>query len=709
MASLGSLVVSLAMDTAKFRGDIGKATQQMHRMSEEAGKLGAAVGLWLAAAAGAGVVMVRQSIDAADAQSKLAQKVGITVEEVSALAYAASLSDVSNEALGSSLVRLARNASDTANGVGEAKDAFAAMNIGVKQGDGTLKSTGQLLTEVAEKFAGYRDGAGKTALATMLFGKAGADLIPLLNSGASGLAEMTTEARMLGLEISTNTAKSAEEFNDNLTRLSAVKTGLANGIMSELVPTLANLSDELFNSAKQSGGLAAAAKVAANGVKILLSVGVVVGEVFRVLGQALGGVAATIMALFTGEFKQAFEIGKSVVSDFAENMKGVAADKYLSAIWDEGAAGIDAKSGPLSDKLAAPLVKTATKAANAARAIKSEAEKVYDEIEKRLASLQFTVDTQGASERIKGLIELTQKGAAPEQTQRYLSLTGAAEAFQRAQEAATQAAADQQAVLSEGRSLYESLRTPIEALADKQAHYNDLLAAGAINWDTYARATFAAQDAFDAAGKSALELDSYTKRLAKNTQDQLGSGLYDVMRGNFENIGDGFLSMLQRMSADALAAQLSRKIFGGAAEGGSGGGLIGSIGGWLGGLFKGGAGASAGVPSNVTQIHPMATGTNRVPYDGFLARLHKNEAVVPAEYNPAAGGAGSGMNVSIYNSASDVVQASAQRGSDGSLEIMVRRLVRDENARDVRGGGGVISSGLRARGLNLDGGNPKRG
>ncbi len=34
----------------------------------------------------------------------------------------------------------------------------------------------------------------------------------------------------------------------------------------------------------------------------------------------------------------------------------------------------------------------------------------------------------------------------------------------------------------------------------------------------------------------------------------------------------------------------------------------------------------------------LAEGTNRVPYDNFRATLHKDEAVVPAKYNPAAGG-----------------------------------------------------------------------
>lgn len=44
---------------------------------------------------------------------------------------------------------------------------------------------------------------------------------------------------------------------------------------------------------------------------------------------------------------------------------------------------------------------------------------------------------------------------------------------------------------------------------------------------------------------------------------------------------------------------------------------------------------------------PMATGTNYVPYDGFRAELHEGEAVVPKEYNPAAGGAAADRGVNI--------------------------------------------------------------
>lgn len=45
----------------------------------------------------------------------------------------------------------------------------------------------------------------------------------------------------------------------------------------------------------------------------------------------------------------------------------------------------------------------------------------------------------------------------------------------------------------------------------------------------------------------------------------------------------------------------------------------------------------------------LATGTNYVPYDGFKATLHRGEAVVPAAFNPAAGGAGGGVVINQTN------------------------------------------------------------
>src|SRR5574337_1056218 len=97
--SLGSLVVSLALDTAKWTGDIGRSAQQLQRLSTEAAKVGAAIGASIAAGGSAALALVKSSIDAADAAGKQAQAVGMTVEQYTALAYAGRLADVEQEAL----------------------------------------------------------------------------------------------------------------------------------------------------------------------------------------------------------------------------------------------------------------------------------------------------------------------------------------------------------------------------------------------------------------------------------------------------------------------------------------------------------------------------------------------------------------------------------------------------------------------------------
>ncbi|OZB14331.1 MAG: hypothetical protein B7X58_08110, partial [Marinobacter sp. 34-60-7] len=82
--------------------------------------------------------------------------------------------------------------------------------------------------DIADRFSEMEDGSAKTALAVEIFGRAGAKLIPLLNSGSSGLSDMASEARRLGISFGEDAAKAAEEFNDNLTRLGKPLQGIGN-------------------------------------------------------------------------------------------------------------------------------------------------------------------------------------------------------------------------------------------------------------------------------------------------------------------------------------------------------------------------------------------------------------------------------------------------------------------------------------------------
>lgn len=257
MAEIGKLAIKITADTLGLVSGLKSADGQITTFSEKAemlvGKLraiGPAATLAGAALVGA---MVRSVANTADELIKLSAKTGIAVEDLSRLQYAAGLSGVSNEALAVSLTKLSKNMAEAAGGTGEATKAFDAMGISVKNSDGSLKSQRQVIEEVAEKFQGYSDGAEKSALAQRIFGRSGADLIPLLNSGAKGLKAMADESDRLGNTISTKTAKAAEEFNDNITRLDTAIGGISRKIAGPLIQSLAQSSSYFIKVANDVG------------------------------------------------------------------------------------------------------------------------------------------------------------------------------------------------------------------------------------------------------------------------------------------------------------------------------------------------------------------------------------------------------------------------------------------------------------------------
>lgn len=204
---------------------------------------------------------VKSIIDGADSLNKASQKYGVAVEQLSALGYAGKLADVSLEAIGQGLKKLSTNMLDTAAGTGEAKEAFKALGVDVKNADGSLKSSDTVLGEIADRFAGMEDGAGKTALAVKLFGRAGADLIPLLNQGSKGLAEMKDEAEKLGVIVGGDLARASEQFNDNLTRLGTVTEAFGISIANTVLPSLNQFVEQLIAGVKAAGGFWEALKL----------------------------------------------------------------------------------------------------------------------------------------------------------------------------------------------------------------------------------------------------------------------------------------------------------------------------------------------------------------------------------------------------------------------------------------------------------------
>lgn len=279
MSNLGSLIIHLGANTATLASDLGRAShmsaQAAQRMQDDFEKLGKVIGISIGAAATAVTALVKQAINNADDLAKMSAKVGIATESLSAMKHQAGLAGVELAGMQTGLVKFSQNIAAAAGGSKKQADAFAAMGLSVTDLNGRLKPTDQLLRDVSDKFAGYNDGAGKAALAVQLFGKAGAEMIPMLNGGAEAFDDARKEAEAYGVIVSTEAAAASEEFNDNLSRLMISAKGFGNQLSERLIPTLAGLTGAMAEGAKQGQNFESMASGIADAIELVIKVAIV--------------------------------------------------------------------------------------------------------------------------------------------------------------------------------------------------------------------------------------------------------------------------------------------------------------------------------------------------------------------------------------------------------------------------------------------------
>ena len=243
MAVAGTLEIQLLANIARLQKDMDDAKRSvggaMATIEKTVGGAVRAMGLLGGALSiGAFVSMAKQAIDTADAINKLTQRTGLAAETLSQLQYAARLADVSSDSLTTGIKKLNQSIAGGLAGDKEKLAVFKSLGITLTDTAGRTKTADQVLLEMADTFAKSRDGAGKTAAAIDLLGKAGDEMIPLLNGGSQAILDLMKEADRLGLTISGDFAARAEEFNDNLTRIQTQSEKLAISLGGDLVDGL---------------------------------------------------------------------------------------------------------------------------------------------------------------------------------------------------------------------------------------------------------------------------------------------------------------------------------------------------------------------------------------------------------------------------------------------------------------------------------------
>lgn len=190
---------------------------------------------------------VSQAAKAGEDMQILAEKTDMSVESLSAIKYAATLVGVELDRVGTATFKLSKAMYEAAAGQEKTQAVFKTLGVAYQDSSGDLRDTGEVLMDIAAKFSTMEDGAAKAALAQKVFGKSGAELIPLMNN----LQELGDEARRLGVVMTTEQAQSLATFDDSLDKIKITAEGVKREFYAGLAPALTDIAEAFLEARKE--------------------------------------------------------------------------------------------------------------------------------------------------------------------------------------------------------------------------------------------------------------------------------------------------------------------------------------------------------------------------------------------------------------------------------------------------------------------------
>lgn len=174
--------------------------------------------------AGAGLAIVAPILAATkvftglgDQIQKTAARTGIGAEAVSELGFAAEQSGTDLATLEKGVRGMNRTLFDLERGLSTSKDSFGALNLTLDDFRGL--NVEQRFGLIADRLSQIEDPSKRSAIAMKIFGRAGTELLPLLNNGSKGIEQMRERARELGLTVGGDAANNAARLTDKLNEL----------------------------------------------------------------------------------------------------------------------------------------------------------------------------------------------------------------------------------------------------------------------------------------------------------------------------------------------------------------------------------------------------------------------------------------------------------------------------------------------------------
>jgi methyl-accepting chemotaxis protein len=296
---------------ASVRAGLGKVKSSVFNVRNAVVGLGATLAL-------------KQFAGQIDELAKASGRLGLTVNELQSLQFAAGQTGVSSDELTKGLERFSRSIGETAQGIGSAKEEFEQLGISVTNADGSLRPTTTLLNEVSDGLKDVSDPAERVRIAFDLFGRSGVKLINTLKGGSESLTELRDRFNDITITLTEDQAKAVEAANDGFDRLGKTFSSFGQSITATVLPGIQRVA-EAFTVL---GSLAIANII--DGVSVLRNRFIALAQTFGLLADAEKSAINEGTSARLREIAESYALAADNVVPLADNVKKVGEEAVVA-------------------------------------------------------------------------------------------------------------------------------------------------------------------------------------------------------------------------------------------------------------------------------------------------------------------------------------------------------------------------------------------
>jgi len=580
--ALATLSIDLEARLARFEEGMNRAARIAEKQAATVqaawDKSAKALGTVLAGAGGAlaGYSLVealRQNVDFLDSLNDMADATGSSIGKLSGLVDVAERTGTSAQVAETAVVKLNAALNDTDP---DSTASRALKAIGLSADELRKADPVDALAKVAQALAQYQDDGSKARLVQELLGKSARELAPLLKD--------LGEVGEINAKFTKEQAEEAERFNKQLAALRTTIADTARTLTSSLLPAVNSTLDALRQG--DIGKLLGLDSLDARVQQLIAT--------YRLVGLARDRVRP--LSILEGDPNNGGALAELARID--AQAKGLAESLQTArrALLGIGTSQAGAGRGFINPPIALPSVgglpdKAGVKTTPKREEIDDATRALAAYVQQLQSQLQTTQDLTEQQRALELLRSLGSTGEIAQVRELVLGLSGKLQALREEEELERAITAEIERQAKVRRALDEQIEQFSGRLEDARkraltARLEARLAAGEqFSPEELDKVVKGIAGITEAAQE---KMDEFAAQAARNIQDTLGETVLRTMKGDFDGILDLWADTVNRMVAQAVAAQLGNALLGADfAKTGNLGGLAKQGLNWLAGLFPG--------------------------------------------------------------------------------------------------------------------------